>query len=329
MVVASELVGAVEGRPERAAVVESAAELARGWLDELFPERRGEWRVRACDSDGAAKVADSPGRLVAVDGRGVPRAMVFVSSERSPGLVERGAERAAGARLMLGDEAGAGVLVAMRHGWVEGVSIAMYPWRLEIGGRWLLSRVRRPLVREWVLGWLRGVVRACGARLDGEASDGVGESLRRLAGVAGLSSDMVVDVERSLERLELGSWRPRRVLDHNDLWPGNVMLNRDHRSRSLGPSRYAVIDWAGANPRGFGFFDLVRASRGFGASSGRLGAEVGFHAATLGIERPDALSQLLASMAWLHDHIEDFPIERFVSMATDVHGTMRAALLRA
>jgi hypothetical protein len=177
----------------------------------------------------------------------------------------------------------------------------------------------RPAMRGWVLKWLRGVTTACAARYP-EPADHAGalEALARLRGCDGMGGEVRDAIDRAAARLEGGSWRPRMVLDHNDLWPGNIMANRDAAGRAMGASGYVVIDWAGANLRGGGFADLLRCARGFNLTPRQLRVEIEFHCRTLGLQPEDATSQLLLSLGWLHQNLEHFPIERFVELSVGI-----------
>lgn len=314
MAAASELARVFDGWSAHTSLGEATAEIARGWLDDLFPERSGEWRLRPLGERKA--VADSPARLMAVDRLGLPRAIVFVSTPKSPGLVARGAARASEAFELLGAEIGAAVLRPCRTGWVGGLSIAAYPWRLEVGHGFIRSRVRRPLVRAWLLKWLRLVTKVCVSRYP-EAADRalVRESLGSLASCTLLTDRVRGLIDRAQTRLDDGSWKPRWVLDHNDFWPGNIMVNRDELARPTGPSPYVVIDWAGANLRGGGFVDLLRVAKSYGLGRARLEKEVTAHCGLLGITPEDSLSQAILSLGWLHRHLEYFPTQRFAELA--------------
>lgn len=321
MAIAGELAGVFDGWTAGADLGEATAKLARGWLDDLFPERSGEWRLRALGERKA--VADSPARLMAVDRLGLPRAIVFVATPRSPDLVARAAERAQAAFELLGAEIGSAVLRPCRTGWVGGLSIAAYPWRLEVGHGFIRSRVRRPLVRAWALNWLRGVTKACASRYDEPADHAsVQGSLESLASCELLAGDLHDLISRARSRLDCGAWQPRWVLDHNDFWPGNIMVNRDELARPTGPSPYVVIDWAGTNLRGGGFVDLLRVAKSYGLSGPRLREEIEVHCSLLGIESEDSLSQTILSLGWLHQHLECFPIQRFATLAVNCLATL-------
>lgn len=299
----------------------AAADAARDWLDDLFPERHGEWTLRPMS--GRKAVADSPGRLVAVDRLGLAQAIVFVSSPASPGLVGRGAEYAAEERRLLGRELGAGVLKPLRTGVFGGLTVAAFPWRLEVGHGWLRSRVRRPRVRRWLFGWLRGVTKASAARyptpLEADAADRL---LGRMTECRALGEDVRRWLGVSRARLARGEWKPRAVVDHHDLWAGNVLVNRDALARPMGPSPYVVIDWAGANLRGGGFADVVRAARAFGASDRMLREELIVHCGLLGLWPRDAMSQAMLSLAGLYERLECFPERTFAEVADRTAGAV-------
>lgn len=294
----------------------SAIELAQDWLSESYPGQASQWQFKPLGIQN--KLEDSPARLVAIDSHGMPRAIVFISSPQFPRLVARGAERALEANQLLGAEVGSGVLPPIRVGKVGDLTMAAYPWRLEVGSGMVRSRIRRPFLRAWLLRWLRDVVLTCAARRPEPADkEPVHELLVELLECELLSDVIKADLIRSIQRLDANLWQPRIVIDHNDLWPGNILINRDPVAGLAGTSPYVVIDWAGANVLGGGFVDVVRVARCFGLSNRRLTQELLFRCKVLSLVPKDVIPQLLFSLGWLYRHIECFPIEQFEALAAD------------
>lgn len=303
-------------------VADAVESVARRWLGELFPGRVGEWRFRSLGEQKL--VADSPARVVAVDSTGLRCGILFVSAPERPSLVARGAENATSAKEFLGSEVGAAVLSPVRTSWVDGLSIALYPWRTECASGVIRGRLLRPRIRSWALRWLRGVAQVSSVRYPVAAD--LTEVRRLLEGLASCDSLAHLArsaIDRALSRLSSGAWRPRLVLDHNDLWSGNIMANRDQLGRPIGPSSYVVIDWAGANLRGGGFNDLVRLARGLSLSSYRLREEIAAHCGVLSLAFDDAEAQALFGLGWLYQNLGSFPVESFVLLVSQTIDSFR------
>ncbi len=150
--------------------------------------------------------------------------------------------------------------------------------------------------------------------------------LENLAGCSALGSEVRAEVAGGIRRLREGAWRPRAVLDHNDLWSGNIMVNRDGLARRAGTARYVVIDWAGANLQGGGFVDLVRVARSLQLNGAALQREIRWHMGVLGLDAADVIPQALLSLGWLYQHLEFFPVERFARLSEETCQRLRQGM---
>ncbi len=65
----------------------------------------------------------------------------------------------------------------------------------------------------------------------------------------------------ALDRTESGVWQPRHTIDHNDFWLNNVMLPAQDQAKTRQKYPFILIDWSGANPYGYGIYDLFRIAR--------------------------------------------------------------------
>ena len=118
---------------------------------------------------------------------------------------------------------------------------------------------------------------------------------------------------------------------HGDLWRGNLLRRRAAGARAAArrapwPERLVVIDWAGAQPRGVPFFDLVRAGESLGVSPRRLRVELLRHCALLGCEPADAAGYVLAAAGGILGDLGEFPVHRLLGMADSSLARVDAAL---
>jgi serine O-acetyltransferase len=245
---------------------------------------------------------------------GHPKAVISCSRPAAPDLIRRGIEAAEAIRSLIGERLGTAIIKEITSGYVDGRSFVILPWCQELSSwksRCLLQRwrLRRPL-----LDWLREAT-AAAAAAQGH-SDTTGQTfnamLQHLARQNFVDSEIRGAVKKAITRIDSGQWRPLHSFDHNDFWMGNVLLTArsGHTSRHLHP--FVVIDWAGANPQGFGLYDLIRLARALKLSPAALRRELLAHCKALQCDPTDARGHLLATFGRLHQHLEYFPEERFV-----------------
>ena len=261
---------------------------------------------------------DSSAIFIARNAQDKPLAIVQLSAPASPGMVARGAARARDAAACMGPALARSVLLPTSEGEIDGRSYAIMPYCLGFSSsrpRWIFERMR---LRPVVLDWLRDIAERTVAPVhEADLSLQYERPLRNLLALAGASPSLRLRTEQALQRLASGAWCPRHVLMHADLWKGNLLLRQGDSSgaRRGFAERVAVIDWAGAKPRGYAFYDLVRVADSLRLSPRGLRAEVLRHCEVLGCEPVDVPGYLLAAIGGLLGELEEFPVERLTSMA--------------
>lgn len=257
---------------------------------------------------------------------GQPKAVIGCSRPTSPDLIKRGVEAAEAIRSMIGERLGAAIIKPIASGYVDGRSYVILPWYRELSSwkpQWLLQRrlLQRPL-----LGWLReATVAAATSGHDEAAKQEFKAMLQHLAGQKFIDAEIGAALAKAIARIDTGQWRPVHTFDHNDFWLGNVMLtaHSGHRTKHLYP--FVLIDWAGANPRGYGLYDLVRLARALKLSPTALRRELLAHSQALQCDPADAQGHLLAAFGRLHQHLEHFPEAKFVETFLACWATLRSA----
>lgn len=271
------------------------------------------------------ELADSSQIFIVRDADERPLGIVQLSAEASPGMVQRGVARAQIAAAAMGPTLGSAVVLPLAQGEIEGRSYAVMPYCLPFSNRrwqWAAQRLRlRPVVLDWLHGIAATTV-APVAALDMDLR--FRQPLQRLGRLEGASDRLVAACDEALARVSSGAWVPRHVLMHGDLWRGNLLLRPVERGERRSPrrvpwsERLAVIDWAGAQPRGYPFFDLIRVGESLGVGPRRLCAEIDRHCALLACSRIDAAPAALAAVGAILGEIEQFPVHRLLGMGESV-----------
>ena len=217
---------------------------------------------------------------------------------------------------MIGAELGAAIIEPLGHGYVDGISYVLLPCGRELSA-WRPSRiVQRGRLRGPIFRWLHSAARAAADHHAGrsDAAENFHHAVEHLLRQPSLSDEIARAARGALARLESKAWRPRHSFDHNDLYLSNIMLpGMDARASSRHP--FVLIDWAGANPDGFGMYDLMRLARAFRLPVAKIRGELVAHASALHCQTSDLSGHLLASLGRLHQHLEHFPEDRFMAIA--------------
>lgn len=221
------------------------------------------------------------------------------------------ARKALAMRERLGtDAAGRFVLEVSGQGRIGERTFSITPRCTPLGPGKIRGRIARLMARGEVLRWLRQVA-ASADPPDQAARDAFLASLAALQSIATLPDDIRRACERPMQQVLAGQLAPRHVPMHGDLWHGNVMRRDD--------GRLVVIDWGGSNPRGYGIYDLVRCAQSFGLSQRKLAQEVRWHGQALGSITDAPALHLLGALGYYARNLGEFPLPRFVDLATDCY----------
>ncbi|MCK5601203.1 hypothetical protein KAR91_05020 [Candidatus Pacearchaeota archaeon] len=256
---------------------------------------------------------DSTTKILVRTKRGHPAAVIVCSRTVAPGLVERGTKVAETIRAIIGEQLGQAIIRPLSHGYIDDRSYVMLPYCREFSS-WKPIRVfQRLWLQRHILYWLRKSTETAAEKIELSKDSPASfiSMLRYLEQQHFVDDDLQRAITRALDRIETGSWMPRHTIDHNDFWLGNVMLPvRTKSKKHLFP--FVIIDWAGANPYGYGIYDLIRIARGLKLSDTALRREIDFHCTALQCKPEDTQGHLLATLARLHQNLECFPESRYL-----------------
>lgn len=300
----------------------------RGHLASVFAEALGASVGTVETIASAGEVADGTLKLLARDRDGVPAAVALCSGAAAPDMVARAMERASLAREALGAELARVIIEPIAEGRWEERSWCVLPFLENLSRSRLVWILQRRRLRPALFGWLRS---ATAATLREPSEEEVARDFRaplaHLAAMESATSRVRAAAEAAGRDLEAGLWSPRQVLIHNDLWKGNILIDsRPGTPRAGRPwaERFVLIDWPGARVRGHALFDLLRLARSLGSGRRALAAEVDAHCAILGCEREQAQSHLLAALAYLSAHLEQFSEQAFARVCASCLDSLEA-----
>jgi len=243
----------------------------------------------------------------------VPPKVLQISPAAFPDVVRQAAEKSQLAQAALGSALGWAVVTPIETWDIDGVSCALFEQLTPMAAKGLRRRFQIRRMTPAVLGWLRGV-----AALDRGANRDAYKCLSALANCPYESLRAAAD--ESLDRLNHGAFSPRSRVMHTDFWIGNLLLDPG------GDLDFRVIDWRGSKVDGFPIFDLIRFAESVKLSPKKLRRELEAHSQQLGCELGDLRSYLLAALGSVWLNLDQFPPERFASLAERVLRTLEQAL---
>lgn len=300
-------------------IVEDIAAYFREPLERMRATLREE--TAAGKESCAPEVADRTRKLVAVDSGGRAVAMVLCSPERFPEVIARSVRRASEARQCLGESLGSVVLQPIAAGELCGVSIAMMPWCRGFSQQLGSRAVHRACLVPQVVSWMCQVSsRFAGSTVPPEECI---KCLQFYEMTASMPRSIQEDAGVAIRRIELGLWKPKRMLDHNDFWIGNLLRASTRATGQPRGRRFVVIDWGGSNTHGFGFYDYVRLCRCRNVGHSAMTQGIVRLCESMGIELQDSMGQMLASLGWLGSNRDQFPIDRYVNVVRCCWDSMR------
>lgn len=254
------------------------------------------------------RVADSTLLLVVKDQKAKPLGVVHVSQAGDPDQVKRSCSKAKSIAEKLGGPLNSPVLLPLWLGEAEGRSCSFTQLKVATECGWVWSyqkrRMRQPVL-EWLFASARKTIKMADPNEGPQLFFG---NLSYFDGKVGFTKEFNNAVASAKSALTKGKWTPRHMVDHNDLWKGNVMLENKYSHYH----KFYVIDWAAANLQGYGILDFITFSKSFGVRSESMAKWLSRYAELLDGNVDAILYQYLAGMGHLGRNLNNFPYDRFV-----------------
>lgn len=262
---------------------------------------------------------------------GTPLGVVLCSPEIAPDRAAHTVDCIQAARAAMGERLARHVLEPIWTGDCNGLSFMMLPYRESLSNSRVVRKLQKIALIPRLLRWRLDVARATLTDSnDPVARARIAQGLAALVTAAETTREVRDAAEAAANALDQGTWAPRYVLVHGDLWMGNVLLGDPSASivpTTLRVHDFTVIDWPGLDLAGPPFRDLLSLSISLGCSPRRIGAEIRQLARIVDCSRGEVRHYVAASLGLTLNNLNYFPYEGFVKLANSMIRTTDAALL--
>lgn len=245
-------------------------------------------------------------------------AFLFCDYSENGSVCARNLNNSTEIKMKLGDEFGAVLLSPIVSGDIEEIEYSVWPYCNPLGSG--LGFIRRKIqlfkFRPLILNWLRNVNEySRSIASEQEKCDDFIRPMQRLVRNKNISTRIRGEIEWQISCLQDRRWAPYFILAHNDLWEGNLLVNKYNVKNTY--HGLTIIDWAGGSYRSFAIYDLVRISMSLKVSRSVFSDELLSHCAILHCDKKNAMGYLLASFAYLAENLDEFPADRFIQLLDD------------
>lgn len=262
---------------------------------------------------------DSTTNFVVLDKYGKQFAVILLSPSIEPDQVQRTLAKSEYLKGILGIPLGNVIPSPLLQGEVAGRSFGILPYYSALRTNRLLSKYDNLRIRPYIYRWLLEVMHKTLTRpTNEEIETHFRTPLNHLLSLDLMAEPVKEAANKGLKRLELGDWIPQLSLMHGDLWRGNMMILNRHINSGLSgkrPESFVIIDWAGAQQKGYGIYDMVRISESLDTFPSTLGKEVKAACHTLQCHLTDARAYLAAALGHLGMNLGHFPVERYLELS--------------
>ena len=281
------------------------------------PNRYKADSLRRLDRESNGTDVDDSPDIYRIDGISeIDDSIVMVSNSQFPDFVSGVVDKVNAVMASLDSRLGEKVVCPSASGTSDRQSYAFWPRHQPISENRLVKRVQIMSVQQNVYQWLCEVSRQT---RDEVRSDEVIASRYRVPLSFLIDQDYVPDTvkkiaEHSLNELESSRFEPVSILQHGDFWYGNILLGRSWPFSPASLGSFHVIDWGGADTRGYPYVDQLRFLMSLGKRDSQIETCLDRYSDTSGILLKDIVNYVCSYAGFLGMNRNEFPLNRYLKL---------------
>jgi thiamine kinase-like enzyme len=269
-------------------------------------------------------VTDETTKILIKNQLGRHIAFAIISPESNPEIIKKGNKQVELIKNIVSQKLSNTIVEPLYEGNIDGLSFAIWPYYQKLSNNRLLWHYQRKILTNKISSWLLDIANETSVTASYEQiGSKFVDPLIYLSKIVQNNTFFQRIAHESLECFEDKDWRPINIVAHNDLWKGNILLEKSFPYIS---GRFIVIDWSGSQVHGYPIYDLVRFAHSFKLSTCQFRQQLLNHCNILNCNIFQSRCYLVCSLASLSMNIDNFPLHRFIKLAESCLGYFNNAV---
>ncbi len=243
-------------------------------------------------------------------------AIISVSNAQFPEAVAGAVERGAKIATYVEERAAKPIVRPILSGRFGNQSYAFWSEHKPLSKNRLMRKIQLMSINRHVLDWLGYIGNVSGRAIVSEL-DLYGRYIKPIRYLIN-DDDIPMAVKsvahEALEIVESGKFQAVEIVQHGDLWHGNIMLAKSWPMKSGDGQLFYVIDWGGSNTHGYPYADLVRYMVSIHADANSIATEIGKYGLTCGLENEHVHAYICAGLGHLGMNRNEFPADVYLRL---------------
>ncbi len=242
--------------------------------------------------------------------------VLIISNNQYPKMVRRAIDKIQEAKSILYGWPQNVVEMPILIGDLNNNSYGLWLFRNPISKNRYIRFVQKIVLGNKVKAWLETI--AAQTRKNDLSQDTINnnfiEPINALLTISKLTHLLSNDCHIVLANISSGNFKPIHVLQHSDLWHGNILISNVFRLFNPSNNGFVIIDWAGSRISGYPFFDLITLSISLNNYPAKTTRYIESMMLIFKCSRADVLAYYLCALGKLYQELENFPEDRFVNL---------------
>ncbi len=196
----------------------------------------------------------------------------------------------------------------------KGRSFALFLEKRPMSKNRVVQRIQKRTIEKSLTQWLCELYHCTSITDvdDKNLRDSYLEPLKYVTQEAAFSDALRECAVATISEIDRKEFRPVVTVQHGDFWLDNILLHQTWPRSNGKAYPHFVIDWGGANLRGYPFVDLLKYSISATANKKRISAGFHTYCHQCGLPPEAVVKYICASIGWLGLNRLNFPKDRYI-----------------